>query len=110
MAALMIDNEKTLNLGGPLIIDRAAPLKAELTEALSENKKVFLDISQAEDLDLSCLQVIYAARRSAAASGKELHFIGTIPLRIVNRLAASGFLKGKPEKAADFEASLTDFQ
>jgi anti-anti-sigma regulatory factor len=110
MTAMQQDKETTLNLSGHLIIDRAAELKAELVAAIAENRRVFIDLSQAEELDLSCLQLVYAARRSASAVGKELHFVGTVPARIAKRLSSSGFLKGLPEKAEELEANLTDFQ
>lgn len=103
------ENPKILNLSGSLLIDRAASLKKELVAALDDSSHVLVSLSLVEDLDLSCLQVFYAARRTAIASGKEFHFIGTIPSRIAKRLMASGFLRGSAERAEDFESRLADF-
>jgi anti-anti-sigma regulatory factor len=100
---------KILNFSGALLVDRAAALKAELSEALEGSSQVLVSLSLIEDLDLACLQVFYAARRTAVKSGKEFHFIGTVPSRIVKRLAAAGFLSGSPERAEDFEAGLIEF-
>jgi anti-anti-sigma regulatory factor len=99
----------TVNLQGSLGIDRAVEIKERLSRALASAARVTIDISSAEDIDLSCLQAFYAARAEAKACGKELRFEGTIPQRISKRLAACGFLRGPSEHAEDFEASLVDF-
>lgn len=109
MSAIKGDSPRIVNLSGSLIVDRSEGLKAELTAALAESSQVLVSLSLLEDLDLACLQVLYAARRQAVAEGKDFHFVGTVPSRIVRRLAASGFLQGNPERAEDFEAGLTDF-
>lgn len=99
----------TVNLQGSLSIDRAAEIKERLSRALASSARVAIDISSAEDIDLSCLQAFYAARAEAKAVGKELHFEGTIPQKVSKRLSACGFLRGAPERAEDFEASLVGF-
>lgn len=103
------ETPKILNLSGSLTIDRVATLKDELSATLAESSQILVSISLVEEIDLACLQVLYSARRSAVATGKEMHFIGTVPSRVVRRLAAAGFLHGSPERAEDFEAGLTDF-
>ncbi len=100
---------RIVNLQGSLSIERAAALKAEIAEALRGGDSVLLSLSLAEDLDLSCLQVIYAAKRQALSSGKALHFLGSVPSRIARRLAACGFLRGPAERAEDFESALVGF-
>lgn len=110
MASNESDTQKILNPSGSLMIDRAASFASELSAALASTPRLLISLSGIEDLDLACLQVLYAARRSAAAAGKELHFVGTVSSRVVRRLAAAGFLRGSPERAEDFEAALTDFQ
>jgi anti-anti-sigma regulatory factor len=109
MASIRAETPKIVNLSGSLIVDRAAALKEELSAALAESSQLLVSLSLIEDLDLSCLQVLYAARRSAVAAGKDFHFIGTVPTRIVKRLASAGFLHGKAERAEDFETNLVDF-
>lgn len=103
------ETPKIINLSGPLTVERAVSLKTELLAALAGKGPLLISLSLVEDLDLACLQVIYAARKSAAASGKDFHFIGSVPSRIVKRLQAAGFVHGAPERAEDFEAELVDF-
>jgi len=101
---------ETVKLQGPLTVDRAASIKAELSKALAGADRVMVDLSSAEDIDLAILQAVYAARAEAEATGRELHFEGTIPLRVAKRLSACGFLRGAPERAEDFEAALVGFR
>jgi anti-anti-sigma regulatory factor len=100
---------KIINLHGPLTIERSSALKAEIAEALEGHDNVLLSISLVEELDLACLQVLYAAKAEAAALGKELHFLGSVPSRVTNRLTACGFLRGPSEHAEGFESALVGF-
>jgi anti-anti-sigma factor len=100
---------KIVNLSGSLTIDRAAALKDEMLAAIKDSENVVLNISQVEELDLSCLQVIYAADTKAKAEGKSLHFAGSVPASVAKRLAACGFVHGIPERAEEFEVALVGF-
>jgi anti-anti-sigma regulatory factor len=95
-----------LDLGATLTVDRAASLRDELAAALAEGGKVSIVFSAVEDLDLSCLQVLYAATLSARAAGRELHFTGSLSRRVSNRLKSCGFLGKDFERAEDLESSL----
>lgn len=98
-----------LTLKGSYQVDRAASLKTELEAALAASSYVLLDLSQVEDIGLASLQLIYAARRSALAEGKNLHLMGSLNPRIVSRLGTAGFIKGEPDRAEELEAALIDF-
>jgi anti-anti-sigma regulatory factor len=91
---------------GSLSVERASALKDELSAALAAGDAVLVDLSSIEELDLSCLQVIYAALFSAKAAGKELRFSGSLPPNIAKRLSSCGFLCGPNEGAADLESAL----
>jgi anti-anti-sigma regulatory factor len=99
-----------VSLTGSLTIEKAIEIKRELSAALASASLVMIDLSSVEDIDLACLQAVYAARAEATAQGKELHFEGTIPQRVAKRLSACGFLRGSPPVGAEeFEAALVDF-
>jgi anti-anti-sigma factor len=100
---------KTLSLSGSLNVDRATSLQGELSSALGEAKYVLVDLSGVEEIDLSALQILYAARRSAKAANKELHLVGSMSSKVVKRLAACGFLHGSPVRAEEVETGLADF-
>jgi anti-anti-sigma regulatory factor len=103
------NSPKVVNLSGSLSVERAAGLKSEIWEALSESDNVLLSLSLVEDLDLACIQVFYAAKASAASLGKELHFLGSVPSRVAKKLAATGFLRSASERAEEFESALVGF-
>jgi anti-anti-sigma regulatory factor len=94
---------------GSLSVERASSLKEELSAALAEGDKVLVDVSSIEELDLACLQVLYAANLSAKAAGKELHFSGALPSSIAKRLSSCGFLCGPNEGPEGLESALVDF-
>jgi anti-anti-sigma regulatory factor len=100
---------EAVKLHGALTVEHAARLKSEIAEALAGRENVLLNFSQVEDLDLACLQVLYSAKASAAAAGKELHFLGSIPPRVSERLVSCGILRSASEHAEDFELALATF-
>jgi anti-anti-sigma regulatory factor len=79
-----------------LTIDRAFELKAEITKALEASDLVHLDFSHVEELDLACLQLIYAARSTAKTTGKRIGLVGLPSPHATKRLAAAGFLHPNP--------------
>jgi len=105
-AALM---PKVVNLKGALTVERAGELRDDLAEGLEGAGGVMISLSLVDDIDLACLQVIYAAKKSAAAVGKEFHFLGTISPRLSKRLAACGLLRSPAARAEEFEAALVGF-
>jgi anti-anti-sigma factor len=100
---------RVINLHGALTVDRAVALKEEISAVLAQTDQVFVNLSQTEDIDLACLQVFYAARRSARAADKQFRLVGSVTPRVAKRLSACGFLRGSPERAEDFETALIDF-
>jgi anti-anti-sigma regulatory factor len=97
-----------LDLGASLTVERAASLKDELAAALAGQGGVRLSFSSVEEIDLSCLQVLCAALRSAKASGKDLHFTGTLSRRVAERLRSCGFLRDESGPAEGLEAALAE--
>jgi len=59
-------------LDGPLTIRTIADVRAALLEALAGHPAVQLDCTGAESVDLSFIQVVLAARLSAAQAGRQL--------------------------------------
>ena len=99
-----------LHLLPTLSIDRAAEFKAQLVEAFSASDDVILDFSPVEEIDLACLQLVYAARSTAGAAGKRLAFSGMPSPHVMARLSAAGFLRAVDpnEDGASLESALID--
>lgn len=90
----MIENgdNAEVQLRGDLTIRTAEHVCERLREALSRSNHLIIDCSEAAEVDLTLIQQLLAARRSAERSGGTLSFRrpGTGPLFAV--LEAAGFL------------------
>lgn len=78
MATLTLVNgqdSRTLVVQGRLAIQDAAKLKEILLEAGSCVNHVVIDATQAESIDLACAQLVCAAHRTFAKTGKVIEFI-----------------------------------
>jgi len=69
----------TVTISGVLKIDAAAELRHVLGEALAEAPRVLLDVGQLEDIDLTILQTVCSACKSAAARKSVFLFEGELP-------------------------------
>jgi anti-anti-sigma regulatory factor len=55
---------------GFLTLAAAPKIREEILAAIDANKKVVADVSQATDADLTFIQILIAAKRTASARGK----------------------------------------
>jgi len=83
----------TLLLSGDLTIANADYIKQELMKALEKYTVIKLEIDEVERLDLSVLQLIYAFRRAALSSGKEIHVKVNLPDDVEQMVRLSGLEK-----------------
>lgn len=90
MQDLDAQGKRKLAIGGALTIAHAAELRLALLEALEETDELHLDLSGATEMDLTALQLLWAARKSAARLGKSVLWGGSS--EVCRRVAAaSGF-------------------
>ena len=61
-----------LKFSGPLTVRVAKPIRARIIEALRQFPSVTIDCSGATEVDLSFIQLVLSARKSASASAKTL--------------------------------------
>ncbi len=94
---------------GKLFIDTASEIHSMLRKAFAGKGNILFRWDAVEDVDLPVLQLLYAARKEAARTGREFHFLGLIKDRVASRLAASGFVVGSPLSGEELEADLVDF-
>ncbi len=82
-----------LTLSGELTIAHAVELKAAIREALDMTARVIVDLRSATGMDLSVLQLLCSAHRSAIGSGKRFELKGedVPPLPEIRR--AAGFAR-----------------
>lgn len=77
-------------LKGALTIQRVAALKEELLEALNQVNNLQIILSEATEVDLSCLQLLCSGYRTAVRLNKSLSLIGRLPEGISAALRDAG--------------------
>lgn len=85
-----------LQLDGEINISRAAELKDALLESLEKAESVEVNLDNITGIDLSCLQLLCSAHRTASKEGKKITIKDpTLPLYVESRKNA-GFMYSKP--------------
>jgi anti-anti-sigma regulatory factor len=79
-----------LLLEGPLVLTRASALQAQLLEALDEASDICLDVSNATDFDISFLQILIAAHKTARIEKKTLTVSESGSERLAAEIARCG--------------------
>jgi anti-anti-sigma factor len=79
-------------LEGDIDISSSEELKSVFVEALSYMRDMQLDITQASSLDITAIQLVWAASRKAAKQGSAFRMAGSSPEQI-RRNAISGGLE-----------------
>jgi anti-anti-sigma factor len=82
-----------LRLEGEMNIGCAAEFKNLLTEALASGKEIRLDLQNATDLDITALQLLWAAQREAKGSGRRFVLAGQVPESLMLTSKDVGFEK-----------------
>lgn len=84
------ENMVEIALGGSVEIESARELKATLLEALEEKKKLAFSFSPDTELDVTAVQLLWAAGHEATKRGIELEFRNP-PARITALVREAGF-------------------
>ena len=81
----------TIRLEGEVGIASAADLKSHLIQALGCSKQVRVSLQSVTDLDVTAVQLLWAARREAKASSVAFAIDGPIPSMVLSSLLQAGF-------------------
>lgn len=87
------ENTSLVRLEGAIDISSAAEMKSVLLNALASNKEVRLTLEGAIGMDISALQVLYAAKRDAAKAGILFALEGSVPDEISAAMTNAGLVK-----------------
>jgi anti-anti-sigma regulatory factor len=82
-----------IHLQGAIDISLAAELKTTLLEALSSRKPLRVALSADADLDVTAIQLLWAAEREAKATDAGFMLDGCVPDSVSTTLKLSGFEK-----------------
>jgi anti-anti-sigma factor len=100
---------KILTLEGNLTINRAEEVKNKILESFMNTKQVLLNLAHAENIDVSFIQILYAAKNEARKQKKEFHLTGTVKENVLRSFIMAGVTKGSSLDARDLENTLLDF-
>ncbi|HWR72770.1 MAG TPA: STAS domain-containing protein [Nitrospirota bacterium] len=87
------DKEGELVISGSLTVDNAGRLRKALLDSIERHEDVGLDIAEDAVLDLSFLQLLCSAHRTAVAAKKSFKIRGTACLNMVKAVGESGYLR-----------------
>jgi anti-anti-sigma regulatory factor len=76
----------TLRIDGEATISISVSLKEHLVHALALEAPVYIDLNGITDVDITALQLFWAAHREAESLGKELTFSSPLPELILTTL------------------------
>jgi anti-anti-sigma factor len=82
-----------IRLEGEVNITSAAEVKKLLLQALASGTELRVDLERATELDVTAMQLLWAAEREARASGKGFILTGRIPGEISAGMSDAGFEK-----------------
>jgi anti-anti-sigma factor len=94
--SITLEQSETLSvirLEGLIDISCAAELKKLLLQAFANGKEMRVSLERAGDLDVTAVQLLWAAVREARKSGVGFTFAGVMPKEIAATLADAGFEK-----------------
>ena len=82
-----------VRLEGEINIAAAAELKNLLLQALASGKELRVDLERAAELDVTALQLLWAAEREARGSGRGFALAGRLPEEILAAATDAGLEK-----------------
>ncbi len=82
-----------LTLDGELTVSRAEEFRMQLIKAIIDADRVFVDFGRVEDVDLSCLQLLCSAHRSAGRMKRSLAVSAAWPEPFKKAVADAGYAR-----------------
>ncbi|MCX7025661.1 MAG: STAS domain-containing protein [Spirochaetes bacterium] len=101
--------QTVLEIHGSLGIESVRELASGFSRAIRETGDIHVVLSNISDIELTGIQLLYAAAKEAAMAGKRITFSGILDSRITIKLASAGFLKEPLTDAADLHKRLAGF-
>ena len=80
-----------IHLEGAIDISCAVELKTVLTMALELGKKVCISLQNVTGLDVTAVQLLWAAERAARRAGMRIELESPLPQAVISQLASVGF-------------------
>ena len=106
MKIITREGKAILSLDGKLTVDRAADLKDALLKSLKKSDTIEINLTKVSSIDLSCLQLLCSAHRSAAKEGKVLAVKDPASPVFLDARKNAGFMYSKPCRFVTMEDCL----
>jgi len=90
-----LDKKVYITQTGDLSIQHASGLKDTLIKALDSSDHVLLKLSECTGVDLSCIQLICSAHRTALKMNKVIELGDTLPDIIAQAVEDAGYFRDK---------------
>lgn len=87
------NGERTVVLSGRVNIEDAPKLRDLLLDSLKSSDNVSVNLKNAEDFDLACLQVLCSAHHTAGTMGKSFSIADSYPEVLEQTVNDSGLLR-----------------
>jgi anti-anti-sigma regulatory factor len=90
---ITLDESKSkvvIGLDGAVDISSAAELKTLLLRALNSGKKLRVSLDKATDLDVTAVELLWAAQREASKTGVGFSYTGPAPVAVSAMLSEAG--------------------
>jgi anti-anti-sigma regulatory factor len=103
---------QVVKLGKRATIESAKALSGEILKKLKDAQVLCFDLEHVETADLSAVQLLYAAKREADKSGKDIRFSEQISDAFLETLITGGFLSDSAlnrKSGEELAVSLIDF-
>lgn len=98
-----------VNLYGHVTVSAVPEFQKLLQARIDSTALVVASLSQAEEIDLAGVQLLYSARRYAALQGKRFELTGSVPEVIANRLFHGGFVSAVVLDGKELNKQLHEF-
>jgi anti-anti-sigma regulatory factor len=85
------ETQRLIRLEGAIDITCAAELKTLLLTALGSGREICVSLQEATELDVTAVQLLWAAEREAREAGNGFAFAGPVPEAISIALGHEGF-------------------
>lgn len=85
------DDSNRISLEGAIDIASAVELKEAILQALKVRKAICISVEKAADLDVTAVQLLWAAKREAKRLGVGIMFEGQPPEAVQGALEHAGF-------------------
>jgi len=92
---MQLDDEIIVRIGNRMTIDSIAEITKVFRKDLTEATAIAIEFEPNIVMDITALQVLCSACKTASAEGKRLMRRGTIPQALLNLLSAAGVERQK---------------